>query len=89
MVNEMPQDQIMNVVHTNLTNSKIVEMSSNNPKQSYKVTLVPPQSVPGPYQDPLRGSPRGPFGAPGGGEGGGVTPRTPPPPEANILPEEL
>ena len=64
-VKEMPQDQVVKGVHTNLKNSEMVKMSSNNPKQSYKVALVPPQSVPGPYRDPLRGSPRGPFGAPG------------------------
>ena len=30
-------------------------MCLKNPKQSYKITLVPPRSVPGPYRNPLRG----------------------------------
>ena len=68
-VTRMPQDQVVKGVHTNHKNSKMVKMSSNNPKQSYKVPLVPPQFVPGPYRDPLRGSLWGPFGAPGAPQG--------------------
>ena len=64
-VTRMPQDQVVKGVHTNHKNSKMVKMSSNNPKQSYKVALVPLQSVPGPYQDPLRWSLGGLCGAPG------------------------
>ena len=61
-INEMPQDQVTKGVYTNLKNSKMVEMFSNNPKLSYKVALVPPpvrtgsvpRPPPGALKDPVR-----------------------------------